>query len=141
MSKIEIIGLDKLKSVFNAIPIDMRPSVIREIAKKPANKAVSIARQLQPIGKSGVTAKTIGLLRIKNQQQPFVEVNYKGRSLGHIYTSGATISRRGRGVIKGFPWIFNKAGTQINSSARSDMKVDLTKLFIRSFKKRGIGYG
>lgn len=139
MAKVEIQGLEKLKQVLRAIPDDMRPSVLREIAKKPASRAASISRQMQPIGDSGATAKTIGMLRVRSQRQPYQEVGYRGRSLGHIYTSGTTISRRGRGVIKGFPWLFRKAGDTIASSAKAEMKADLTKLFIRSFKKRGYG--
>lgn len=139
MANIEIIGLSRLKNVLNLVREDMRPMVLRDLARKPALRGGQIARQLQPIGDSGETAKTIGVLRVKNSKQPFVEVGYRGRSLGHIYTSGNTISRKNRGTIKGFPWLFKKAGGQLDASGRAEMKADLTKVFVRAFKNRGVG--
>jgi len=139
MAKVEIIGLDKLKGVLSAIPEDFRPYLLRDIARKPAIRGSAAARQLQPIGDTGATAKTIGVLRVKNQKQPFVEVGYRGRSLGHIYVSADTIVRDKRGKVKGFPWLFRKAGDQIKSSAKAEMKADVTKAFVRAFKKRGVG--
>jgi hypothetical protein len=94
---------------------------------------------LQPIGNTGQTAKTIGILRVKNLNQTFNEVGYRGRSLGHIYTSGNIIRRSKRGIVKGFPWLFSTAGQQMASSGRSEMKADITKVFVRAFKKRGVG--
>lgn len=139
MANVEIQGLDKLKTVLNALPEDFRPYLLRDLARKPANRATSAARQLQPIGDTGTMAKTIGVLRVKNQKQPFVEVGYRGQSLGHIYTSGERITRKKRGTVKGFPWLFTKAGLQIGNSARAEMKADVTKVFVRAFKRRGMG--
>lgn len=139
MAKVEIIGLDRLKNVFSMIPNDTRPMVLRDIARKPALRGGQIARQLQPIGDTGATAKTIGVLKVKNAKQPFVEVGYRGRSLGHIYTSGETIRRDKRGSVKGFPWLFKKAGDQLGSTGRAELKADLTKVFVRAFKSRGVG--
>lgn len=139
MAKVEILGLDRLKGVLNALPNDMRPYLLRDLARKPANRASGIARQLQPIGDTGATAKTIGVIKVKNSKQPFVEVGYRGRSLGHIYISGERISRKNRGTVKGFPWLFKKTGDQIGSSARAEMKADVTKVFVRAFKNRGVG--
>lgn len=134
---VEIQGLDRLKGAFMNMPNEMRPYVLRDIAKKPANRAASRARQLQPIGESGVTARTIGLLRVKNSAQPYVEVGYRGRSLGHIFLSRDRITRFKRGTIKGFPWLFKRAGQELGDSMRKEMKVDLTRVFIRGFKKYG----
>jgi hypothetical protein len=139
MAKVEIIGLDKIKAVFNSLPEDMRPYLLRDLARKPALRGSAAARNLQPIGDTGATAKTIGVLRVKNSKQPFVEVGYRGRSLGHIYTSGQTISRKNRGTVKGFPWLFEKAGDVIRTGAKAEMKGDITKTFVRAFKKRGVG--
>lgn len=139
MAKVEIIGLDKIKNVINMVPNDMRPMVLRDLARKPALRGGQIARQLQPIGDTGATAKTIGVLKVKNSKQPFVEVGYRGRSLGHIYTSGESISRKNRGTVKGFPWLFKKAGDQLDASGRAEMKADITKVFVRAFKNRGVG--
>ena len=134
---IEIQGLENLKAVFANMPNEMRPYVLRNIATKPAQRAASRARQLQPIGQTGQTARTIGILRVKNSAQPFVEVGYKGRSLGHIFLSRDRITRFKRGTIKGFPWLFKRAVNELGDSMRKEMTVDLTNVFIRGFKKYG----
>lgn len=139
MANIEIKGLDKVKSVLASVNDDLRPIILRDIARKPAQKASSIARNLQPIGDTGQTARTIGILKVKNSKQPFVEVGYRGRSLGHIYTSGERIVRHLRGVVKGFPNLFHNAGALIQGNAKGEMKADITKAFVKAFKKRGIG--
>lgn len=139
MANIEILGLDKLKdTIRNVVPTEMRPMLLRELSRKPATKAANIARQLLPIGDTGKTAKTIGILKIRNPKDTWVEVGFRGRSLGHIYMSGNIITRRKRGQVKGFPWLFRKTGAE-SMSLRGDMKVDITKVFVRAFKKRGIG--
>lgn len=139
MAKVEIIGLERLKqTIRNVVPTEMRPMVLRELAKKPAMKAAGAARVLLPIGDTGATARTIGVLKVRNPRWTFVEVGFRGRSLGHIYMSGSVITRRKRGSVKGFPWLFEKTGQQ-SQAWKGDMKVDLTKLFVRAFKKRGIG--
>jgi len=139
MAKVEIIGLNRLQSGLKSVPQEMRPMVLREIARKPAQRAAVIARQLQPIGDTGATGRTIGTRRVVNPRQTFVEVGYRGRSLGHIYISAPLIHRRGRGTIKGYPFLFRKAGENMKASGRAELKVDLTKVFVRAFKKRGIG--
>lgn len=139
MAKVEIIGLDRVKAVLKQVPNDLRPMVLRDFARKPALKGSQIARNLQPIGDTGATAKTIGVLKVKNNKQPYVEVGYRGRSLGHIYVSADTITRRKRGTIKGFPWLFKRAGDGISTSGKMEMKADVTKAFVRAFKSRGVG--
>lgn len=139
MAKVEILGLDKLKSVINQVPNDMRPIVLRDLARKPALRGSRIARDLQPIGDTGETAKTIGVLKVKNSKQPYVEVGYRGRSLGHIYVSKDVIKRAKRGSVEGFPWLFKKAGDSLSSSGKAEMRSDITKVFVRAFKKRGVG--
>jgi hypothetical protein len=139
MAKVEIVGLDKLKMVFGSMREEMRPYVLRDLARKPATRAASIARTLQPIGDTGATAKTIGVLRVKDNRQPYVEVDYRGRSLGHIYTSGQTITRKNRGTIKGFPKLFTRAGDQIKERGKAEMERDVTKVFVRAFRNRGVG--
>ncbi len=137
MSKIEIEGLDKLKRALNSLPGEVRPLVLRGVATKPAKRAAVVARRMQPIGETGETAKTIGILKVKNSNQPFVEVGYRGRSLGHIYTSAETITRRGRGTIKGFPQLFHRAGDDIRTSAQKEMNVDITNILKRGMRKFG----
>ncbi len=139
MAKVEIVGLEKLRGVFKQVPNDLRPYILRDMARKPANRGSGIARHLQPIGDTGATAKTIGVLKVKNNKQPYVEVGYRGRSLGHIYVSATAIKRTKRGTIKGFPWLFKKTGNALSSSGKAEMRADVTKAFVRAFKSRGVG--
>lgn len=136
--KIEIQGLSEFNQFLrHSLPDEVRPMVIRGIARRPALKAVQEARRLQPIGDTGQTARTIGILRVRNPRQTWVEVGYKGRSLGHIYTSRPLIVRHKRGTLKGFPWIFQRAGDNIQDVARNDMKQDITNIMVRAFRRRG----
>ncbi len=137
MSKIEIMGVDRFRTALNSLPSEVRPLILRQVATKPAQRAAAVARRLQPIGETGRTARTIGIMKVRNGNQPYVEVNYKGRSLGHIYTSGETITRTKRGTVKGFPNIFHKAGGEIRTSAMREMNVDVTRILVRGLKKFG----
>jgi len=139
MANVELIGADKLiRTLKELVPVDMRPMVLREIARKPALKAANTARALLPIGDTGQTARTIGVLKVRNPKWTFVEVGFRGQSLGHIYMSGPVIRRRKRGSVKGFPWLFNKTGA-MSQHLKGNLKVDVTKLFVSAFKKRGLG--
>ena len=133
-NNIEITGIDDIRRALNSLPESVRPYVLRQIAQKPAQRAVVEARRLQPIGETGATTRRIGILRIKYSNQTVVEVAYKG-GLGNIYTSAETISRSGRGSVKGFPTLFKKAGENIRSVAESEMKVDVTAVMVRSMKR------
>lgn len=138
MARIEIQGLDKLKHALSkGLPSDLHPAILRDIARKPASMAASVARQLQPIGDHGITARTIGVRKVGNSKQTFVEVGYRGQSLGHIYMSGVIIQRRNRGAVKGFPWLFRRTGEQVRHSGKKELKVDISKLIGRSLRKRG----
>lgn len=138
MAKIEILGLEKLKHALSrGLPSDMTPIVLRDIARKPASRASSLARQLQPIGNTGATARTIGLRKVSNPRQTFVEVGYRGRSLGHIYMSAPIIMRHKRGTVKGFPWLFKSTGEKLRASGRAELKADISKVIGRSLRKRG----
>ena len=140
MAKVEIVGLDKLRNALSrGLPSDMTPYVLRELARKPAQSASKVARDLQPIGDTGETARTIGVRKVANAKQTFVEVGYRGRSLGHIFLSAPTISRRNRGVVKGFPWLFVRTGEAIKVSGKAELKKDMSLLIARGLKKRGYG--
>lgn len=139
MANIELIGADKLKrALAQVLPQDLRPMVLRELSKKPAMKAANIARQLIPIGDTGATVRTVGILKVRNPRWSFVEVGFRGRSLGHIYMSGDVIRRRKRGSVRGFPWLFEKTGANAQG-LKGDMKVDITKAFVNAIKRRGLG--
>jgi hypothetical protein len=137
MAKVEILGLEKLKSALNALPAEMRPAILRDIARKPAQRASAVARQLQPIGDTGATGRTIGVRKVSNPRHTFVEVGYRGRSLGHIYISAPLIHRRGRGTVRGFPGLFRRAGEVMRTSGRAELKTDISKIIGRAFRKRG----
>jgi hypothetical protein len=140
MAKVEIIGLGKLREALSkGLPSDMTPYVLREIARKPALSASRVARDLMPIGETGATSRTIGVRKVNNNKQTFVEVGFRGRSLGHIYISGDTITRKGRGSVKGFPWLFVRTGSAVKVSGTAELKMDMSKLIARGLKKRGYG--
>lgn len=140
--KIEIQGLAEFNRFLQTqVPNEVRPMIIRNIARRPALKAVQEARRLQPIGETGITARTIGILKVRDQKQTWVEVGYKGRSLGHIFTTPKKqiqwVVRRKRGRIKTFMWLFQRAGDNIQGIARRDMKNDITNVLVRAFKRSG----
>ncbi len=134
MGNVEIQGLDTLKLALRSLPENLRPAVLRDIARKPASKAASVSRQLFPYGDSGKTARTIGTLKVKNSKQTFVEVGFRGRSLGYIYVSKNVISRDKRGTIKGTPWLFKRAGTMLGTR---ELKTDVSKVIGKHFRKYG----
>jgi hypothetical protein len=140
MARVEIIGLDKLRNALSrGLPSDMTPFVLREIARKPAQSASKVARDFMPIGDTGATGRTIGVRKVNNAKQTFVEVGFRGRSLGHIYISGETITRSKRGTVKGFPWLFRRTGESVKISGKAELKADMSKLIARGLKKRGYG--
>lgn len=140
MAKVEIVGLGKLQQALSrGLPSDLTPYVLREIARKPAQSASRVARDYMPIGDTGATGRTIGVRKVANAKQTFVEVGFRGRSLGHIYISGETITRKGRGTVKGFPWLFRKTGEAVKVSGKAELKMDMSKLIARGLKKRGYG--
>lgn len=137
MAKVEIIGLDKLQRALRGLPVEVRAPVLRDIARKPAGRAASLARQLFPYGDSGATIRTIGVTKVRDQRQTFVEVGFRGRSLGYIYISGSTIHRRLRGTIKGTPWLFERAGNMLKGSLKKDLNIDLSKVIARYLRRYG----
>lgn len=134
---VEILGLDKLKRALAGMPEATRAPILRSIARRPASKAASVARQLFPYGDTGVTVRTIGTLKTRDPRQTFVEVGFKGRSLGYIYISKEVITREGRGSVKGTPWLFDRAGQVIRNAAKTEMKIDISRVMARYLKRYG----
>jgi hypothetical protein len=137
MAQVEIQGLDKLKRALTGLPRELRAPVLREIAKKPAAKAASIARRMFPYGDTGATVKTIGVLKVKHPDQTYVSVGFRGRSLGYIYISAPTITRHKRGTIKGTPWLFDRAGEAMRATGMREMKIDLSRAMARYLRRFG----
>jgi hypothetical protein len=137
-NKIEIIGLKDLMKAFDGLPKEIGPSVIRNIARKPANKVTSIARSLFKFIKTGYSKRTIGVKRVKDRMQPYLEVGIKGRSLVPIFIKGAKGRKRKSGAktgdIKPIGNIITEAadkGLMLNK----EMAVDLSKHIARSLKR------
>jgi hypothetical protein len=143
--KIEIKGLSEFNRFLSTtIPDEVRPSIIRGIARKPALKAVHEARRLQPVGDTGQMARTIGILRVANPRQTWVEVGYKGRSKGHIFTTPKKqleyvrhTKKKDKWKIKTFMWLFERAGQNISDVARNDIRTDITNIMVRAFRRKG----
>lgn len=136
-ANVEIQGLEQLKRALSSLPQEMKAPVLRDISRTPAAKAASIARKLFPYGSSGKTVRTIGVLKVKNTRQTFVEVGFRGRSLGYIYISKSVIQRKKRGSVKGTPWLFHRSGDMIAGEATRGLRTDLGKVMARHFKKFG----
>jgi hypothetical protein len=135
--KVEIVGLEKLQKMLNTLAPELKPPILREIARKPAQRAAAIARKIFPYGDKGGTVRSIGTLKVKNGKQTFVQVGFRGKSKGYIFISKDIISRRNRGTIKGTPWLFHRAGDLINASGKTEMKADISKVIARHFRKSG----
>lgn len=134
MNNVEIQGLDTLKMALRSLPEKLHAPVLRDISRKPATKAAGISRQLFPYGDSGKTARTIGVLKVKNSKQTFVEVGFRGRSLGFIYISKNVISRTNRGTVTGTPWLFKRAGQMLGTR---ELKTDIGRVIGRHFRRYG----
>ena len=135
--KVEIQGMEQLKRALTSLPKEMRAPILRDVARTPAAKAASIARKLFPYGDTGKTVRTIGILKVKNPMQTFLEIGFSGRTFGYIYVSRNIISRQNRGSIKGTPWLFHRAGEMITAEGTRQMRMDLGKVMARHFKKFG----
>lgn len=136
-AKVEIQGLDKLKAALKTLPQEMRAATLRDIARKPAAVAAGQARKLFPYGSSGKTVRTIGTLKVKDNRQTYVQVGFRGRSLGYIYISKNVIQRNKRGSIKGTPWLFHRAGDMVTAEGTRMLRTDLGKVMARHLKKFG----
>jgi hypothetical protein len=135
--KVEIIGLENLKAALKSLPLEMRAPTLRAIATKPAQRAAAIARALFPYGKSGRTARTIGVMKVRDKRQPYVEVGFRGQSLGYIYVSKNVVTRKKRGSVKGVPWLFHRSGDRIEGGTKNELKVNLTRVMARQLKRYG----
>lgn len=136
---IEIQGLEELRKAFKNLPEEVDASVIRNIARKPANKIVSEARKLFTPKKTGATKRTFGVLKVKNMKQKFLEIGVKGRSLAWIFIQGATGRKKKSGAetgeIKSIGNVFEKAADGLGDSVTKEISVDITKAIAKAIKK------
>jgi hypothetical protein len=137
---VEIQGLDKLKGVFDRLPKELSASIIRNIARKASVPIIKEARHLVPQD-TGVTARSIGVLKVRHQLQPYVEVGFKGRSLGPIYLVGAQNRRKRSGASTGsvdkIPNPFHRAADSAGEQTKREMKLDIGKVIARYFRRKG----
>lgn len=141
VSKIEIVGLKDLTKCLEHLPQEVNASGIRNVARKPANKIVSLARKLFTYKDTGVTKKSFGILKVKDQKQTFLEIGVKGRSLAWIFMLGAKNRQKksgaGTGDIAPIGNVIQKAAGDIGKSGLSEMEVDLTKAIAKAVRKYG----
>jgi hypothetical protein len=137
-NKIEIKGLSELIKAFDGLPRDVAPSVVRNIARKPANRIVSMIRKLFPFKKTGATKRSFGIKKVKNRLQMFLEVGIKGRSLAPIFIMGAKDRRRKSGAETGsIPSIGNivEEGAEKAIGVSKELEIDLSKHIEKSLRK------
>lgn len=137
-NNIEIQGLDQLVKALSGLPKEVGPSVVRNIARKPANRIVSAIRKLFPFKKTGATKRTFGIKRVKDRLQMFLEVGIKGRSLAPIFIMGAKDRKKKSGAETGdIPAIGNivKEGAENALGADKELQIDIARHIEKSLKK------
>ena len=137
---IEIQGMDELVKMLDGMDKELSASVIRNVARKPANRVVAAARRLFPYRKSGATKRTFGILKINNKGQRFLEVGVKGRSLAWIFMSGAKNRKHKKtgkqtGDIKPIGNILWDAASQ-SQEATKEIATDINKVISKYINRK-----
>lgn len=140
VSGIEVDGIKELSAAFSHLPEEVNASVIRNIARKPANKIVSLARKKFKFKKSGMTKRSFGVLKVRDRRQKFLEVGIKGRSLAWIFMQGAYDRKKKTtgsktGDIKPIGNVIQEAAGSLDTMIMKEMSVDLTKVIAKAIKK------
>jgi ethanolamine utilization microcompartment shell protein EutL len=140
VSGIQIEGLEELQRAFKNVPEEVNASVIRNIARKPANKVVSLARKMFTIKKSGASKRSLGILKVKNNKQKFIEIGIKGRSLAYIFMFWKGMERKKKsgastGEIKPVGNVIQEAAGQLQSQVNKEISVDITKVIAKAIKR------
>ena len=141
IESVELVGLKELQTAFKMVPEEVNASVIRNIARKPANKIIAKARELvdylTPVtdGK-----KQIGVLRVKNVKQKFIEIGIKGKSWLYVFMFSKGQERHkdsgaSTGVIKPVGNLIQEAAGQVDSEVLKEMQVDITKTIAKAIKR------
>jgi hypothetical protein len=141
ISEIKIEGLEELQKAFKNLPQELEASVIRNIAKRPANRIVSKARELAsyllPFRNS---KRAFAILPIKDNKQKFVEVGIKGRSLAYIFMFSRGVERHkgsgsSTGTIKSVGNLIQRAAGELEADGTREMNVELSKVIAKAFKR------
>jgi hypothetical protein len=136
---IEVIGIKELNNVLLGIPDAVAPSITRNILRKPANKIVSQARKDFKIKDTGATKRSIGLLKVRDRKQRFIEIGIKGRSLAWIFMLGAKNRKKRSGAntgsIKAIGNVIQIAAEKIKSQVMEMIAADHSKTIEKVLKK------
>lgn len=139
VSKIEIQGLKELQNALKGLPRELEASVVRNVARKPANKIVSLARKMFPHKNTGATKRSFGILKVKDAAQRFLEIGIKGRSLAWIFMLGSRPREKKSGAKTGsispVGNLVQEAAGNLGSSVTKEMSVDLTKVIARGLRR------
>lgn len=140
VKNIEIQGMQQLTKMLDGMDKELSASVIRNVARKPANRVVSTARKLFPYRKTGTTKRTFGILKLANKAQRYLEIGVKGRSLAWIFMSGATNRKqkktgRETGDIKPIGNILFDAAEQ-SQGITKEIAVDLNKVIAKYINRK-----
>ena len=139
VDKIEIIGMSELTIALKNLPKEVEASAIRAVARKPANKIVSLARKMFTPKDTGGTKRTFGILKVKDKTQKYIEIGIKGRSLAWVFMLGAFDRKKSTGektgTISPIGNVIQKAASSAGSSSLKEMSVDLNKILARGLKK------
>jgi hypothetical protein len=142
VTKIELVGLEPLLKGLKNLPVDLEPSIIRAVARKPANKILSKIRELAsyllPFSNS---KRMFGILPVKDLRQKFVEIGVKGRSLAYIFMFSKGQERKKKsgsetGTIKPVGNLIQMAADEVGQSVVKEMKIDLSQAIARSLRRR-----
>ena len=135
---IQIEGLDQFRKAFKGLPSELEASVIRNIARKPSNKIVSLARKLFTRKDTGVTKRTIGILKVRDRRHRFLEIGVRGKSLAWIHMLGAYNRKKKDGSetgdIKPLGNVIEKAANQL-AGLTKEFAVDINKVIVKGLKK------
>jgi hypothetical protein len=139
-SKIEIEGLGPLLKSLGGLQNELAPTIIRNVARKPANKIVSLARKMFTPKETGTTKRTFGILKVRDKAQKFLEIGIKGRSLAWIFMLGATSRTKksngaNTGDIQSIGNVIQEAAGSLGSGVMKEMSVDLNKVIAKGIKK------
>ncbi|HYG02108.1 MAG TPA: hypothetical protein VD927_06650 [Chryseosolibacter sp.] len=142
VSGVELDGLKELRILFEKMPEEVDASVVRNIARKPANKIAAWARKKFRFKKSGKSKRSIGILKVKSLKQTFLEIGVKGRSLAYIFMFWRGIERKKKsgastGEIEGTGNVIQEAAGELETSATKEIAVDISKVIAKAVKRYG----
>lgn len=141
ISGIQIDGLQELQAAFKNLPEEVNASVIRNVARKPAGKVVSKAREiagyLLPMSD---TKRIFKILKVKDLKQKFIEVGISGKSFAYIFMFSKNRNRKKKsgentGTIKPVGNIVQMAAGEVDGTVMREMNIELSKTIAKAIKR------